>query len=278
MNPVLSCLILPISIVISLTTATLATREQSITLMDIYHVIEGKQFVDLTHTFSAKSPHWKGDPVERVTTTYWYDPKLGTLGSGFFAQEFCHVGQWGTHVDPPAHFAKGGRTVDQIRPKEMLMPLVVISAQNKVARNPDYTLTMNDIRDWESRHGAVPANAFVAMRTDWSDRWPNNDAMENRDAKGVFHTPGWSMHVLRYLFEQRHITAVGHETLDADPGSAETHDDYSLESYILHSNHYEIALLGSLKSVPESGALVVVSFPKPKGGSGFPARVFAILP
>jgi hypothetical protein len=29
---------------------------------------------------------------------------------------------------------------------------------------------------------------------------------------------------------------------------------------------------------PESGALVVVSFPKPKGGSGFPARVFAILP
>nr|HRC88088.1 cyclase family protein [Thermoanaerobaculia bacterium] len=26
------------------------------------------------------------------------------------------------------------------------------------------------------------------------------------------------------------------------------------------------------------GALVVVSFPKPAGGSGFPARVFAILP
>jgi hypothetical protein len=34
----------------------------------------------------------------------------------------------------------------------------------------------------------------------------------------------------------------------------------------------------NLDQVPEAGALVVVSFPKPKGGSGFPARVFAILP
>jgi kynurenine formamidase len=30
--------------------------------------------------------------------------------------------------------------------------------------------------------------------------------------------------------------------------------------------------------VPEAGALVVVSFPKPKDGSGFLARVFAIVP
>jgi kynurenine formamidase len=30
--------------------------------------------------------------------------------------------------------------------------------------------------------------------------------------------------------------------------------------------------------VPEAGAMVIASFPKPKNGSGFPARVFAILP
>jgi hypothetical protein len=37
-------------------------------------------------------------------------------------------------------------------------------------------------------------------------------------------------------------------------------------------------LLTNLDQSPESGALVVVSFPKPKAGSTFPARVFAILP
>ena len=39
-----------------------------------------------------------------------------------------------------------------------------------------------------------------------------------------------------------------------------------------------VELLANLDQVPETGALVTVSFPKPKGGSGFPARVFAICP
>ncbi len=78
--------------------------------------------------------------------------------------------------------------------------------------------------------------------------------------------------------EERGITASGHETTDTDPGVATSRDDYSLEAYILGLNRYQIELLANLDGVPESGALVVVSFPKPAGGSGFPARVFAILP
>ena len=92
------------------------------------------------------------------------------------------------------------------------------------------------------------------------------------------HYPGWSLPVLEFLYEDRKITASGHETTDTDPGLAMTKDDYSLETYILSTNHYQIELLTNLDQAPESGALVVVSFPKPKGGSGFPARVFAILP
>jgi kynurenine formamidase len=83
---------------------------------------------------------------------------------------------------------------------------------------------------------------------------------------------------LTYLYKQRKITASGHETTDTDPGSATSKDDYSLESYILSTDHYQIELLANLDQVPESGAVVVAAFPKPKGGSGFPARVFAILP
>ena len=51
-----------------------------------------------------------------------------------------------------------------------------------------------------------------------------------------------------------------------------------LKRYILSTNHYQIELLTNLDQVPEAGAIAVASFPKPKGGSGFPARVFAILP
>jgi kynurenine formamidase len=55
-------------------------------------------------------------------------------------------------------------------------------------------------------------------------------------------------------------------------------DDYSLESYILGTNHYQIELLTNLDQVQEFGAIIVINLPKPKGGSGFPARVIAILP
>ena len=47
-------------------------------------------------------------------------------------------------------------------------------------------------------HGQIPAGAFVAMRTDWSKRWPDTAKMENKDANGIAHYPGWSLAVLKY--------------------------------------------------------------------------------
>jgi kynurenine formamidase len=241
-------------------------------LNDVYATLASKRLVDLTHTFGPKTPHWKGFGEEKVTTLYTIKK------DGFTVQQFTHVGQWGTHVDPPAHFHEGLRTVDQIPLQEMLLPLVVLDVHDKVAKNPDYTLTLEDVRAWEAKHGRIPEHAFVAMRTDWSKRWPNDAAMQNRDAAGVAHYPGWSKDVLKLLYEDRKITASGHETTDTDPGAATSKDDYSLESYILGLNHYQIEMLANLDQVPEAGALVIVTWPKPDGGTGFPARVIAILP
>ena len=89
---------------------------------------------------------------------------------------------------------------------------------------------------------------------------------------------GWSLLTLKYLYEDRKITASGHETTDTDPGIATTKDYYSLETYILSTDHYQIELLTNLDQVPEAGGIAVVSFPKPKGRPGFPARVSAIVP
>ena len=88
------------------------------TLADALAVIKSKQFVDLTHAFEPGIPHWPGFPDEKRETLYWYDGGKGTMGKGFFTEQFTHVGQWGTHCDPPAHFVKGKRTVDQIAPRK----------------------------------------------------------------------------------------------------------------------------------------------------------------
>ena len=263
-----------LAIPICLLAATVAVADagKPVSLNEALAVIKAHHFVDLTHSFGPGIPHWKGAPDERVKTLYSVEK------DGFHIEEFCHVGQWGTHVDPPAHFHAALRSVDQIDPSEMVMPLVVLDVHDKVVKNPDYVLSLDDVRVWEKRHGRIPKGAFVAMRTDWSKRWPDDAALANRDAKGVYHYPGWSKEVLQLLYEQRGITASGHETTDTDPGLATTKDDYSLESYILGRNHYQIELLANLDQVPEAGAIVIVSFPKPQNGSGFPARVIAIVP
>jgi kynurenine formamidase len=156
--------------------------------------------------------------------------------------------------------------------------MVVLDVHDKASSNPDFTLTMDDVKSWEGRNGPVPENAFVVMRTDWHKRWPDMSAMLNKDAKGISHYPGWSLEVLQYLYETRRIRASGHETTDTDPGISASKGEFPLETYILRQDRYQIELLDSLERVPEAGALAVVTFPKPKNGSGFPARVFAILP
>jgi kynurenine formamidase len=263
-----------ISALSALLCATLAVAGPTSTpsLNDVYATLASKRFVDLTHSFGPDTPHWKGFGEEKVTTLY------SIKKDGFNVQQFTHVGQWGTHIDPPAHFHEGLRTVDQIPPKEMVLPLVVIDVHAKVAANPDYTLTLDDVQAWEAKHGRIPEHAFVAMRTDWSKRWPDQAAIQNLDAAGVAHYPGWSKNVLKLLYEDRRITASGHETTDTDPGVAVSKDDYSLESYILGLNHYQIEMLANLDQVPEAGALIIVTWPKPEGGTGFPARVIAIVP
>ena len=267
-------LVLAISIAIALNVE--AADEKS--LKGVLDVIATKKFVDLTHAFAPDIPHWPGFPPEKRETIYTYEKQPGMMGAGFFAEIYTHVGQWGTHVDPPAHFVKGLRTVDQIEPKEMIMPLVCIDVHEECAKNPDYTLPVERLKKWEADHGKIPAGAFVAMRSDWSRRWPDGEAMQNKDGAGVAHFPGWTLPALKFLYEERKITASGHETTDTDSGIAASKDDASLETYVLSTNHYQIELLANLNAVPESGAIAVVTFPKPKGGSGFPARVFAIVP
>lgn len=248
------------------------------TLARIQQILTESKLVDLTHAFEPGIPHWPGFPDEKRETIYSYEKGEGTMGSGFRAEVFTHVGQWGTHVDPPAHFVKGLRTVDEIPLREMILPLVVIDVHEEAAANPDYTLTLERVKAWEAKHGPIPEGAFVAMRTDWSKRWPDMNAMMNRDKEGVAHYPGWSTETLRYLYEEKKIAASGHETTDTDPGVATSKGDYSLETYLLGTNHYQIELLTNLDQLPESGAIVFVTFPKPKNGSGFPARVFAVAP
>jgi kynurenine formamidase len=85
--------------------------------------------------------------------------------------------------------------------------------------------------------------------------------------------PAWSLEAIKFLYEQRGVTATGHESLDTD-----TTDKMESETYLLQKGHYQIEVMTNLDQVPAKGALIVVTWPKVRNGLGFPARAFAILP
>lgn len=240
---------------------------------DLGAIIATSKLVDLTHTMEEGMPPGPSGDTPPTITPMRPRPD-GT--SGIHRYDF--PGQWGTHVDPPVHFVGGLRDLEDIPLSEMILPMIVIDVHEKVAENPDYTVTLQDVFAWEEMHGPVPANSFVALRTDWSKRWPSLERMRNRDANGTSHSPGWSKDVIDYLVGNQKVTAIGHETLDTDPGVVAGSGSWPLQTYYMGLNKYQIENMTNLDKIPPIGAYIVATWAKPKDGSGFPARVFAIIP
>src|ERR687884_1157607 len=94
---------------------SLAVAPADVSLADALKVIQGKQFVDLTHRFSPTTPVWPG--FGQATMSAASDPKTHepyTIAKdGFRTTFYSMVRQYGTHVDPPAHFSANGLTMDQ---------------------------------------------------------------------------------------------------------------------------------------------------------------------
>jgi kynurenine formamidase len=235
-----------------------------------YRTIESKTFVDLTHSFGPETPVWAGFGQAKFSPAA--DPKTHepyTIPKdGFRATYYEMVGQYGTHVDPPAHFAENGATMDQIPLKQMILPLVVLDDTPYLAKDPNHAFSLADLKAWEKQHGRVPKGAFAALRTDMYKDWDTNP---ERFKRSPF--PAWAFETIKYLYEQRGVTASGHEAMDTD-----TTDKMDSETYILQHGHYQIEVMANLDKVPATGAIIVVSWPKVEHGLGFPARAFAIVP
>ncbi|NGZ77084.1 cyclase family protein [Saccharibacillus alkalitolerans] len=241
-------------------------------LLNALKLLKQKQWIDLTHTFGPDSPHFAAFAPAEFETLFTHD-------DGFFAQRFSFPGQYGTHLDAPIHFVRDARYLEELELKELVLPLVVIDKSKEAAADADYSLSAAEIEAFEAEHGEIEAGSFVALRTDWSKRWPSQEQFENKDADGRNHAPGWSMEALELLFRKRRIAAVGHETFDTDSAADYTKNGALLgEYYVLEQNAYQVELLKNLDLLPPKGAVIFNIVPKAEKASGFPVRSFAILP
>src|SRR5258705_1010729 len=144
---------LSIAVLIGLMAPSAARAESQIERA--YKIIAGRTFVDLTHSFGPDTPVWSGFGQAKMTPAA--DPQTKepyTIAKdGFRATFYEMVGQYGTHVDPPAHFAENGITMDQIPLKQMILPLIVFDATPLLTKDANHAFTVDDIKTVERRYG-----------------------------------------------------------------------------------------------------------------------------
>jgi kynurenine formamidase len=228
------------------------------------------KYVDLTHTITPSIPVWAGFGSAKFSATI--NPKTGKTYTyaqdGFEATHYdLPTDQLGTQLDPPAHWNPNYPAIDELPPTFALRPLVVIPIQDQVAQNPNYHLQVQDITNWEEKHGRIPQGAVVFVRSDWSKDWPNPQLASRTQFPGV------SLEALKFLHLERKILFHGHEPLDTD--STPTLEG---EAWLLNNGYTQAEGVANLDQVPETGALVAIGYPKFKGGLGGYARYIAICP
>ena len=52
-------------------------------------------------------------------------------------------------------------------PRHLIAPAVVIDRSKETAEDPDYLLTVEDIRAFEDDHGPLPEGGWLLLHTGW---------------------------------------------------------------------------------------------------------------
>jgi kynurenine formamidase len=264
--------------VVGLAAGRPALAQEAHPLWDLYaNSFKTAKYVDLTHAFEPVQPVWPGFG-HAVFKGAVAGADLGDYAKkgdeftyekhGFIATAYeLTTDQYGTQLDPPAHWDPLGATISDLPASFTLRPLVVIDIHEKVAADPGYHATIDDVKAWEAKHGTVPEGSVVMFRSDWYKKWSDTANF----AKAPF--PGVKLDTLQFLQLERKILFHGHEPLDTD-----TTPTLEGEYWLMHNHFAQAEGVANLDQVPEAGALIAIGFAKPKGGVGGYARYIAICP
>jgi len=226
------------------------------------------EVIDMTHTLSPEFPTFFGVPGISM------EQQFAFAKDGFNLFNLSVNEHTATHIDAPLHFSADGSSVDEIPVDRLVVPLVVIDIKEKAAANADAQVTPDDLKAWISANGDMPEKCCVAMNSGWSGKSGDEAAYTGRDAEKKLHFPGFHIEATKMLMEETSAVAMAVDTLSLDHGPS---GDFATHYAWLPSGRYGIENLASLDGVPANGATLVVGAPKHKGGTGGPARIFAMI-
>ncbi len=239
------------------------------------------QVLDLTQPLSEKTPIIQLPPP-LVNTPGWKTHELSHYderGPAWYWNWFEGGEHVGTHLDAPIHWVTGKdkNDVSQVPVKHLIAPAVVIDKVAEARKNPDYLLTIDDIRAFEHEHGALPKGGWLLYRTGWDERANDQKAFLNANETGP-HTPGIAIECARWLAAEAPIIGVGVETVGTDAGAAHSFNPpFPCHAFLLGANKYGLTQLANLAQLPATGTVLIVAPLKLVKGSGSPCRALALV-
>ena len=234
------------------------------------------QLVDLTHAYNDETVYWPTSPSQFEKTTL----AEGQTAGGFFysAYAVCTPEHGGTHLDAPVHFAEDGQAADELPLENLVAPAVVIDVTASTAKDRNYRLTEQAVRDFEAEHGAIVAGTIVLLRTGWSRHWPDAKAYLGDDTPGDasrLQFPSYGAEAAQLLVIERQVALLGVDTASIDYGKS---TDFRVHRIAAAQNVGGLENLNNLDELPANGFVVMALPMKIEGGSGGPVRVVALVP
>jgi kynurenine formamidase len=227
------------------------------------------QVVFLSHVIGHGTPVFPGDPPVEIRQVSNIERE------GYYLQSLTVGEQTGTHWAAPVHFHSGQAAADELDPADFFHPATVIDVRAAAAGDPDFTLGVAEIEQWEAAHGPIPPRGAVIMWTGFEDRWDDPAAYLNADSAGGLHYPGFGAGATRWLIEQRSIGVLGIDTMGIDPGADAA---FAANRLLLREHRLHLENLCGLSRMPPAGGWIIIGGLRIQGGSGSPATVFGLIP
>ena len=222
---------------------------------------------DLTHTLVPDFPTYFGE------RQFAMERRFGFAEDGFNLFELRVNEHTGTHMDAPLHFSADGQSVAEVPVANLAVPLCVIDIGAKAAESPDAQVTPEDLRAWIEANGPIPERACVAMNSGWAAHL-NSERFRGADAEGKLHFPGFHLEAAQLLMEESPAVGIAVDTLSLDFGAS---PDFATHKAWLPTNRWGLEAVANLDRVPATGATLIVGAIKHAGGTGGPARLFALV-
>lgn len=184
----------------------------------------------------------------------------------------------GTHIDAPSHTGRHGWYLNQIPLDHLIGPGVIIDVKDKAKNNPDYRVSADDVREWETKYGAIPDDAIVIMNSGWGSKYPDKqkvlhtDDIENTTS---FHFPGFHEDAVSWIIRNRKMNVIGTDAPSFDYGQSRT---FPVHVLIAKNNICGLENVANLDAIPPSGAIILIPAIKTIEGSGAPVRLLAMVP